>query len=111
VFLGDWVARIPMAALVAVMIMVSIGTFSWGSLANLKKHPASTSVVRSKARRNRSRPTRGSDEKAARGDMAISWTGAWTASHRADHFTTATIGRPAQPEPGNCAPMPAFFGL
>jgi SulP family sulfate permease len=45
VFLGDWVARIPMAALVAVMIMVSIGTFSWTSLANLKKHPASTSVV------------------------------------------------------------------
>ncbi|MDP2253377.1 MAG: SulP family inorganic anion transporter, partial [Thiobacillus sp.] len=45
VFLGDWVARIPMAALVAVMIMVSIGTFSWGSLTNLKKHPASTSVV------------------------------------------------------------------
>jgi len=45
VFLGDGVARIPMAALVAVMIMVSIGTFSWTSLANLKKHPASTSVV------------------------------------------------------------------
>jgi SulP family sulfate permease len=34
-----------MAALVAVMIMVSIGTFSWESLINLKKHPASTSVV------------------------------------------------------------------
>lgn len=30
--LGDWVARIPMAALVAVMIMVSIGTFSWASI-------------------------------------------------------------------------------
>jgi len=45
VFLGDWVAQIPMAALVAVMIMVSIGTFSWSSLANLKKHPASTSAV------------------------------------------------------------------
>jgi SulP family sulfate permease len=45
VFLSDWVARIPMAALVAVMIMVSIGTFSWESLVNLKKHPASTSVV------------------------------------------------------------------
>lgn len=45
VFLGDWVAQIPMAALVAVMIMVSIGTFSWQSLANLKKHPASTSAV------------------------------------------------------------------
>ncbi|HEY9100148.1 MAG TPA: SulP family inorganic anion transporter [Thiobacillus sp.] len=45
VFLGDWVAQIPMAALVAVMIMVAIGTFSWGSLANLKKHPVSTSTV------------------------------------------------------------------
>ncbi len=30
--LGDWVARIPMAALVAVMIMVSIGTFNWASV-------------------------------------------------------------------------------
>lgn len=39
VFLGDWVARIPMPALVAIMIMVSIGTFSWSSLKNLKTHP------------------------------------------------------------------------
>ena len=30
--LGDLVARIPMAALVAVMIMVSIGTFNWNSI-------------------------------------------------------------------------------
>ena len=45
VFLGDWVARIPMAALVAVMIMVSIGTFSWASLRNLARHPPSSSVV------------------------------------------------------------------
>ncbi|MCW9089534.1 MAG: SulP family inorganic anion transporter [Gammaproteobacteria bacterium] len=45
VFLGDWVARIPMAALVAVMIMVSIGTFSWESLVDLKKHPLSTNIV------------------------------------------------------------------
>ncbi len=45
VFLSDWVAQIPMAALVAVMIMVSIGTFSWASIANLKKHPPSTSIV------------------------------------------------------------------
>jgi SulP family sulfate permease len=45
VFLGDWVAKIPMAALVAVMIMVSIGTFSWSSIANLKKHPLSTNIV------------------------------------------------------------------
>lgn len=45
VFIGDWVARIPMAALVAVMIMVSIGTFSWTSLRQLQIHPASSSIV------------------------------------------------------------------
>jgi sulfate permease, SulP family len=45
VVLGDWVARIPMAALVAVMIMVSIGTFSWSSLKNLRTHPKSSSLV------------------------------------------------------------------
>ena len=45
VFLGDWVARIPMAALVAVMIMVSIGTFNWASLRNLREHPKSSSAV------------------------------------------------------------------
>lgn len=44
-FLSDWVARIPMAALVAVMIMVSIGTFNWGSFRNLREHPKSSSVV------------------------------------------------------------------
>ena len=31
VFLSEWVSQIPMAALVAVMIMVSIGTFNWQS--------------------------------------------------------------------------------
>ena len=45
VFLGDWLKQIPMAALVAVMIMVSIGTFSWDSLRHLKKHPLSTNIV------------------------------------------------------------------
>ena len=45
VFLGEWVRRIPMAALVAVMIMVSIGTFNWQSLRNLRTHPASSGVV------------------------------------------------------------------
>ncbi len=45
VFLGDVVARIPMAALVAVMIMVSIGTFSWASIRNLRTHPRSSSIV------------------------------------------------------------------
>jgi len=45
VFLGDWVGRIPMAALVAVMIMVSIGTFNWASIRHLREHPKSSSVV------------------------------------------------------------------
>jgi len=45
VFLSDWVRQIPMAALVAVMIMVSIGTFSWDSLRNLKRYPLSTNIV------------------------------------------------------------------
>jgi SulP family sulfate permease len=45
VFLGPWVSRIPMAALVAVMIMVSIGTFSWDSIRNLSKYPLSTNIV------------------------------------------------------------------
>ena len=45
VVLGDWVKMIPMAALVAIMIMVSIGTFSWSSIKSLKTHPRSSSVV------------------------------------------------------------------
>ncbi len=45
VFLGDWVKQIPMAALVAIMIMVSIGTFSWSSIKNLRDHPRSSSAV------------------------------------------------------------------
>ncbi|APR04291.1 SulP family inorganic anion transporter [Thauera chlorobenzoica] len=42
---GDWVAQIPMAALVAVMIMVSIGTFDWNSIRKLREHPPSSSIV------------------------------------------------------------------
>ena len=45
VVLGEWVAMIPMAALVAIMIMVSIGTFSWSSILNLRTHPVSSSIV------------------------------------------------------------------
>ncbi len=45
VFLDEWIGQIPMAALVAVMIMVSIGTFSWDSLRNLRKSPLSSNVV------------------------------------------------------------------
>src|SRR6056297_187295 len=43
--LGDLVARIPMPALVAIMIMVSIGTFSWSSIKDLRVHPRSSSIV------------------------------------------------------------------
>jgi len=43
--LGNWVKQIPMASLVAVMIMVSIGTFSWASLRNIKRVPRSETAV------------------------------------------------------------------
>jgi SulP family sulfate permease len=43
--LADLVRQIPMGALVAVMIMVSIGTFSWKSLGDLRVHPKESSVV------------------------------------------------------------------
>jgi SulP family sulfate permease len=43
--LGDWLRIIPMPALVAIMIMVSIGTFSWSSLNDLRRHPRRSSLV------------------------------------------------------------------
>ena len=43
--LGEWVGLIPMPALVAIMIMVSVGTFSWSSLLDLAHHPRRSSVV------------------------------------------------------------------
>ena len=43
--LGSLVAVIPMAALVAVMIMVSIGTFSWHSITDVRRHPWQSSLV------------------------------------------------------------------
>lgn len=45
VYASDWVSRIPMAALVAVMIMVSIGTFHWKSFAELKTHPRTANLI------------------------------------------------------------------
>ena len=45
VFLDSWLRQIPMAALVAVMIMVSIGTFSWVSVRNLRHNPLSSNIV------------------------------------------------------------------
>ena len=43
--LNKWVATIPMAALVAVMIMVSIGTFNWASIKYIKRVPRSETAV------------------------------------------------------------------
>ena len=43
--LGGLVGQVPMPALVAIMIMVSIGTFSWNSIPNLAKHPWQSSTV------------------------------------------------------------------
>jgi SulP family sulfate permease len=45
VVLSPLVARIPMPSLVAVMIMVSIGTFSWRSIRDIRHHPWQSSVV------------------------------------------------------------------
>ena len=45
VYASDWVSRIPMAALVAVMIMVSVGTFHWKSLREFRTHPASANLI------------------------------------------------------------------
>ncbi|GAA3549242.1 SulP family inorganic anion transporter [Nocardioides daeguensis] len=42
---GDVVTLIPMAALVAVMVMVSVGTFDWHSLQTLPRMPRSESAV------------------------------------------------------------------
>ena len=45
VLLRPWVARVPVAALVAIMIMVSASTFSWSSLRDLLHHPKVSSLV------------------------------------------------------------------
>ena len=45
VALGRWVAQIPMPALVAVMIFVSISTFRWKSFAETLHHPWPSNVV------------------------------------------------------------------
>ncbi len=45
VFLGRWVKQIPMVALVAVMIMVSISTFDWSSIRDLRSLPKSSSII------------------------------------------------------------------
>ncbi|PZU06124.1 SulP family inorganic anion transporter [Sphingomonas sp.] len=43
--LRPWVAQVPVAALVAIMIMVSASTFSWGSIRDLARHPKVSGLV------------------------------------------------------------------
>ncbi len=43
--LRPWVAQVPVAALVAIMIMVSVSTFSWDSIARSRRHPKVSGVV------------------------------------------------------------------
>jgi SulP family sulfate permease len=43
--LDDILRIVPVAALVAIMIMVSIGTFSWKSIVDLKRNPGTSSIV------------------------------------------------------------------
>ncbi|AYD00472.1 SulP family inorganic anion transporter [Neorhizobium sp. NCHU2750] len=45
VFLKPWVSEVPVAALVAIMVMVSIDTFDWSSLGKLVVHPRASSFV------------------------------------------------------------------
>lgn len=45
VFLKDWLAYIPIAALVAIMIMVAFTTFQWGSVKQFNKHPQQSNLV------------------------------------------------------------------
>ncbi|WP_458460845.1 SulP family inorganic anion transporter [Paenibacillus sp.] len=45
IVLGGLVVQIPMAVLVGIMIMVSIGTFDWSSFSYLRKAPKSDAVV------------------------------------------------------------------
>jgi SulP family sulfate permease len=45
VALKPWVSRVPVIALVAIMVMVSVSTFDWKSLGNLVRHPRLSSSV------------------------------------------------------------------
>lgn len=45
VALKPWVSQVPLAALVAIMIMVSIDTFDWSSLRSVVIHPKMSSAV------------------------------------------------------------------
>ncbi len=45
IVLGDWVVQIPMPILAGIMVMVSVGTFDWGSFKYLQKAPRTDAFV------------------------------------------------------------------
>jgi len=45
IVLGDWVVQIPMPILAGIMVMVSIGTFDWGSFKYTMKAPRTDAFV------------------------------------------------------------------
>ncbi|MGV1757369.1 SulP family inorganic anion transporter [Rhizobium sp. A22-96] len=45
VLLKPWVSQVPVAALVAIMVMMSIDTFDWSSLKAMVVHPKTSSAV------------------------------------------------------------------
>ena len=45
VLLKPWVSQVPVVALVAIMVMVSVSTFDWGSLRTVVTHPRTSSLV------------------------------------------------------------------
>jgi len=45
VVLKPWASQVPVAALVAIMVMVSASTFDWGSLRSVVRHPRLSSAV------------------------------------------------------------------
>lgn len=45
VLLKPWVAQVPVVALVAIMVTVSVATFHWGSLRELARHPRTSTTV------------------------------------------------------------------
>lgn len=45
IVLGDWVVQIPMPILAGIMVMVSIGTFDWGSFRFVQKAPRTDAFV------------------------------------------------------------------
>ena len=45
VLLKPWVAQVPVVALVAIMVVVSVATFDWASLSTLVRHPRLSSLV------------------------------------------------------------------